>query len=357
MVDSNARTQRAWDENIEHFLRHDTGFLDANHELSWQPLRKFLRAVRGSNPYTDHPWFEKNDCRVLYDGIGHNGFRERKVLTDEQLFQRVRVASAPIHPSSKLTRLGYATTKFRKGNIVRDPHPGTMIPIVHRLTETCSSYITDISPLCAATLGVRENPDFVHSFREYLQCHLEGETRFLALKPRAHNASRHNDWPRHVAVARKFTYEFHFRFVALRDRAVSGPDPRHIRNWYRLIAPFKKSDDALKKEEDYDLACYDATTSFLVIGKDEKDWKAYCNTDTYFDDNMPIEKYIDDELDAPAGDARSATDRPCTDPREYFLLILAHRLRQLSHEWGNVSSALFNRLSAYVRRFIVYRRT
>ncbi|KAK5077606.1 hypothetical protein LTR24_009496 [Lithohypha guttulata] len=132
---------------------------------------------------------------------------------------------------------------------------------------------------------------------------------------------------------------------------MSGPDPRHLRNWYRLIAPLKR-DRALEKEKDYDLACYDATTSFLVIGTDETDWKAYCNTDTYFGDNMPIDKYIDDNLDAPAGDARSATDKPCMDPREYFLLILAHRLRQLSHEWGNVSSALLNRLSAYEEHYL-----
>jgi len=256
----------------------------------------------------------------------------------------------------KLTRSAGARPRLTKNHIVSIINPGTTSSFAHQLTRTYCSYITDISPLCAATLGVSQNPDFVHSFREYLQCHLSGETRFLALKPHAHNASRDNDWPRHIAAARKFTYEFHFRFVALRDRAVSGPDPRHLRNWYRLIAPLKR-DRALETEKDYDLACYDATISFLVIGTDETDWKAYCNTDTYFGDNMPIEKYIDDNLDAPAGDARSATDKPCMDPREYFLLILAHRLRQLSHEWGNVSSALLNRLSAYVSRLIVYGRT
>lgn len=71
-------------------------------------------------------------------------------------------------------------------------------------------YITDISPFCAATFGIRENSDFVHTFREYVSCHLTGETYFVALKPRAHNASSSNTWPRDVATSRKFTYEFHF---------------------------------------------------------------------------------------------------------------------------------------------------
>ena len=66
---------------------------------------------------------------------------------------------------------------------------------------------------------------------------------------------------------------------------------------------------------------------------------------------MLIEQYLHDKLDAPAGDARSS-DNPCMDPREYFLLILSHRMRQLSHEWGNVCCALLTRLTAYVRHLI-----
>lgn len=214
-----------------------------------------------------------------------------------------------------------------------------------QLTKLCASYITDISPFCAATFGIRENSDFVHTFREYVSCHLTGETYFVALKPRAHNASSSNTWPRHVATSRKFTYEFHFQYVALRNRSV-GPDPRGLRKWYTLIGALNDDSDTYK-DEGYELACYDASISFLIIGTDETHWKAYCNSDTWFGDNKRIEQYIDDDLEAPAGDARSARVT-CTDPREYFLLVLAHRLRQLSHEWGNVCSTLLTRLSAYV---------
>jgi len=130
-----------------------------------------------------------------------------------------------------------------------------------------------MSSLCAATLGVKENPDFIHSFREYLQCHLSGETYFTALKPHYHNAAPNNEWPRHVASSRKFTYEFHFGFVALRSRGVHTPsprvpDPRGLRHWYRLIGALNPDSDTYE-DEAFDLACYDATTSFLIIGTDE----------------------------------------------------------------------------------------
>ena len=100
MTTSSERTQRAWDGHIEHFLRHDTGFLNGNHELSWQPLRQFLSPVRDSNPYEHIAHFPKNDCRILYDSIGRDNVRERRVLTDKQLFQLVRSPHRPAQPCS-----------------------------------------------------------------------------------------------------------------------------------------------------------------------------------------------------------------------------------------------------------------
>ena len=163
-----------------------------------------------------------------------------------------------------------------------------MIDNCSKLTTPPHSYITDMSPLCAATLGIKENRDFVHSFREYLSCHLSGETYFVCLKPRAHNASSNNAWPRHVATSRKFTYEFHFRYVAMRDRRSCVPDPRGLRSWYTLIGACDPYRD-IYEDSGYELACYDASVSFLIIGTDETHWKAYCNSDTWFGDNMPIE--------------------------------------------------------------------
>ncbi|KAK5937635.1 hypothetical protein PMZ80_010255 [Knufia obscura] len=215
MTSPGARSQRDWDRHIENFLRQDTGFLGGCHDLSWQPLRRFLANVRDSNPYTTITHFPKNSCRILYDSIARDGARDRKVLNDKQLFQH---------------------------------------------------------------------------------------TYFVALKPRAHNASSSNTWPRHVATSRKFTYEFHFQYVALRNRSV-GPDPRGLRKWYTLIGALNDDSDTYK-DEGYELACYDASISFLIIGTDETHWKAYCNSDTWFGDNKRIEQYIDDDLEAPAGDAR-----------------------------------------------------
>lgn len=89
MTSPGARSQRDWDRHIENFLRQDTGFLGGCHDLSWQPLRRFLANVRDSNPYTTITHFPKNSCRILYDSIARDGARDRKVLNDKQLFQHV----------------------------------------------------------------------------------------------------------------------------------------------------------------------------------------------------------------------------------------------------------------------------
>ncbi len=58
--------------------------------------------------------------------------------------------------------------------------------------------------------------------------------------------------------------------------------------------------------------------------------------------------YYEYDLDAPTGGEKS-TNYPIWNPREYFLLILSCRVRQITKEWSNIMDALEDRLRYHVK--------
>ena len=115
-----------------------------------------------------------------------------------------------------------------------------------------------------------------------------------------------NDWPRHYATGRKLTYEFHLHYLVLRDRDEAGPGYRGLREWHPLTAAFRSTNDAFEAQK-MKLACYEAQVSLLIVASDDDSWKAYCTTDTWFNDGKEMKDYMKDNLDAPTGDGRKAT--------------------------------------------------
>jgi hypothetical protein len=197
-----------------------------------------------------------------------------------------------------------------------------------------------MTPSYAAAIAIRDEEIYQTSLRRYLQCHVAGEIEFLALQT-PHSSGKGIDWPRHVNPKYAFVFEFHMSYVVLR-KAGAGPDTRGVREYISMIEPLET--DVGSAQE---LICYDAQISFMIVGKSEDCWKAYCNVDTWFGSEQELERYIARDQDAPSGGARLASDL-CLNPKEYFLLVLGQRFRQIGMEWGNICTVLMARLDTYV---------
>jgi hypothetical protein len=198
----------------------------------------------------------------------------------------------------------------------------------------------NMTPLCAAVMAIREEPEYSTSLRRYFQCHIASEIEFVAVQT-GHHAGKSNNWPRHINPRYQFVLEFHLSYVALRE-AGADEDPRGIRDNITMIEPLHAIVGSAQN-----LVCYDAHTSFMVVGKSDTDWKAYCNVDTWFSSEQEIEEYLSNVHDGPSGGARLMSE-PCWNPREYFMLALSQRVRQCGMEWGNVFTMLMSRLDTYV---------
>ena len=197
-----------------------------------------------------------------------------------------------------------------------------------------------MSPICAATLAVAKHLFDRSWMRGYLQTNLAGRIDFSVLEAPTHRhhiltASRHAD------PDLNFKYEFHLSYVALRQ-SNTFMDPRGIRECISMIAPF---DSPTKCGEEP--ICFDAQASFMIIGKKENDWTAFCNVDTWFDTTSQVDLFLEDDIDGPSACARSAI-KDCNSAKEYFLVVLSQRLRQIKLEWRNVLDLLMTRLDTYV---------
>jgi hypothetical protein len=135
-----------------------------------------------------------------------------------------------------------------------------------------------------------------------------------------------------------FCMWFHLSYVVLREGDTCS-DPRKLRHSYSMIKPLDGSFE--------NLIYYDAQTSFQITGVDEWRWTAYCLVDTFFQGEQDAETYLKQERDGPSGGLRHAS-QPCWNPREYFLLVLSQRIKQITKEWGNVLSVLMEHLDSYV---------
>ena len=201
-------------------------------------------------------------------------------------------------------------------------------------------FVPNLTPICATILAIREESECQPVLRRYLQCHITGEIEFLAVRTQ-HEPTFVNGCAKHTIADYKFEFEFHLSYVALRHVG-AGKDPRGLRDHITMIEPL---DATVGSQQD--LICYDAATSCVVFGKNDSNWKSYCNVETWFDSEHDVQAYLDTGRDGPSGGARLASE-PCWNPREYFLLVLCRRLMQLGMEWGHLSTVLMERLNTYV---------
>ena len=136
--------------------------------------------------------------------------------------------------------------------------------------------------------------------------------------------------------------EFHLPYYALRQSDLPTPDPRNLRRYGRFLT--KRTVEGVSE------FLYEAQISVLVTGTDEWFWTAYCCADTFFGSEETMQFYYNRRIDAPTGGLKSKI-YPVWNPREYFLLVLSRRFRQVTTEWANVLNALEGRLQYHVCLF------
>ena len=134
-----------------------------------------------------------------------------------------------------------------------------------------------------------------------------------------------------------FALEFHLSYYALRSHTCKVQDSRELRRSGPLF-PDSNPNEFL----------HEAQISFVIIGLDEWVWTAYCLTETYFGSEESIEYYYRRGYDAPSGGAKPM-HYPIWNPREYFLFILASRIRQSRQEWFNAVRTLEARIQYHVK--------
>ncbi len=139
-----------------------------------------------------------------------------------------------------------------------------------------------------------------------------------------------------------FVMEFHIPYFALRKSTTPMSDPRGLRKSGTFVRTYQIGDDYEQVHE--------AQISLLVAGVDEWYWTAYCCVDKYFGSEKTIQSYLDQQIDAPIGGAGRDTALPVWNPREYFLIVLSRRLRQVTWEWSSLVAALDERLESHVSR-------
>lgn len=142
--------------------------------------------------------------------------------------------------------------------------------------------------------------------------------------------------------------EFHLPYYVLRHSSEASVDDRiyRIRGKRRSLRRFSQLPTSLSDPQTKEFI-YEAQISFLISGFDEWFWKAYCFVDTFFFSENSLQSYHEQGLDAASGGERYA-DLPVWNPREYFLLVLARRFRQVTKEWSVLVNTLDARLEIYV---------
>ena len=124
-----------------------------------------------------------------------------------------------------------------------------------------------------------------------------------------------------------------------RRSRLQSEDPRSLRKSYNLSL----FDYEGRKPPGF---LYEAEISCAITGSDDWTWCGYCFTDAYFDplkdgkenasqywgDSQLSEGMCADPFTYGATD----TDVPIQDPKEYYLVVMASRIRQVEREWRRV---------------------
>ena len=185
--------------------------------------------------------------------------------------------------------------------------------------ERRTTYIADLSPTVALALVSQTSPRASKTGRDYLQRHIINRAYFG------------------VSTHAGFAFEFHLPYFVLRENATVRSDVRGLRQSRPASAvPTDRFDHV-----------HQAQISVLLTGVDEWIWTVTCCVDSYFESDDPIDDLSTLNLDAPTG-GETTCDKPIWNPREYFLVIVANRIRQVTREWANIICEFENRLSKFV---------
>ena len=146
-----------------------------------------------------------------------------------------------------------------------------------------------------------------------------------------------------------FNLEFHIPYYAIRKNSTSEDTRTLVSKPLRKAWPLPIKVKQSEKPESY--MCYEAKTSFLLIGSDDFCWTSIC-----FADGPPgSEKLKSTYLSAaggrgkdPATGGERTMEFPYWSPQEYFLVVLSRRMRAATKESINCIRTFDARLRTYV---------
>jgi len=134
-----------------------------------------------------------------------------------------------------------------------------------------------------------------------------------------------------------FQLELHLPYYALRESlprddcrqyGVSGELLRKRRDLSFLQ---RQTDDSLSQPKCW---MYEAQTSFLLVGSDDRRWVGHCFDDTYFNDDDKNSFYKDE--DPIISDSKPNSNLPVLDARIYFLKVFHARSVKVLREWESL---------------------
>jgi hypothetical protein len=103
------------------------------------------------------------------------------------------------------------------------------------------------------------------------------------------------------------------------------------------------------------LCLYEAQTSIVVTGVDNRVWTAYCIVDTYFGAKKTLQHYHEENGPSAQIDPLAAGQIPATPsstliwtPREYFFKIVAIRINEARRAWRVISDEVEGSVKQYV---------
>jgi hypothetical protein len=152
-----------------------------------------------------------------------------------------------------------------------------------------------------------------------------------------------------VNLEETFGFEFHVPYCALR-RGPLMEDQRKINGKPLRSSTLLPLGNEQSREDFY----YEAANSLLIFGLDEWLWTAYCFVDSYFMAEFNHREYFETlHPTDPCLGGSKLMEYPFWNPREYFLSILARRLRQAAREWSTLINVFESRMVAYERKTLL----
>ncbi|KAF2467473.1 uncharacterized protein BDR25DRAFT_344857 [Lindgomyces ingoldianus] len=209
--------------------------------------------------------------------------------------------------------------------------------LVQRLTENRrlngaerrTLYVSHMTSSCAMAIIGTAPTRSIPILRKFLHNHLLSRTQFR------------------ISLSGTYTIEFHIPYFALREGPPSLDNRRKGEDDFQAhkLLPLPRPGD----EEAY---YYEAQTSFLLTGIDERLYSVICFVDTFFESEQSRDSYLDttSPLDAPSGGSLWL-QYPVWNPRQYALAVQSHRIFQAREEWTALINCFVERLKYYERLY------